>query len=93
MLPNRIPAIFNIIPNICSIFSPLLLIAANESDLLDIYPANTMLWPYFRKNEVFIVGIAKGYEEAVELACHIVAEVYTDTGNFDVKGFILKRQQ
>ena len=28
----------------------LITLAANESDLLDIYPANTMLWPYFRKN-------------------------------------------
>lgn len=71
----------------------LIALAVNEADLLDIYPANTMLWPYFRKNETFIVGIARGYEEAVELACHIVAEVYTDTGGFDVRSFILKRQR
>lgn len=69
----------------------LITLASNEANLLDIYPANTMLWPYFRKKEILIVGIAVGYEEAVELACHIVAEVYSGTGSFDVRGYIEER--
>lgn len=66
----------------------LLTLAANEKNLLDIYPANTMLWPYFQKSDILIIGIARGYEEAVELACHIVAEVYTATGGFAVRDYI-----
>ena len=70
----------------------LITIASNEANLLDIYPANTMLWPYFRRKEILIVGIAKGYEEAVELACHIVAEVYTATGGFAVRRYIEEQE-
>ena len=66
-------------------------LASNEANLLDIYPANAMLWPYFRKKEILIVGIAGSYEEALELACHIVAEVYSGTGSFDVRGYIRER--
>lgn len=69
----------------------LITLAANAANLLDIYPANTMLWHYFRKKELMIVGIARGYEEAVRLACDIVSEVYSDTGSFDVRGYIEKR--
>lgn len=70
----------------------LITLASNEANLLDIYPANTMLWPYFRKNNVLIIGIAKGYEEAVELACHIVAEVYTATAGFDIRSYIREQE-
>ena len=66
----------------------LITLASNEANLLDIYPANTMLWKHFYRPELLVVGIAKGYEEAVELACHIVAEVYTDTGGFDVRSYL-----
>ena len=71
----------------------LITIASNAQNLLDIYPANTMLLRYFRKKDIFVLGIAHGYEEAVELACHIVAQVYTDTGAFDIRSYIRKRQE
>lgn len=66
----------------------LLTFPSNEQNLLDIYPANAMLWPYFRRKDIFVIGIAKGYEEALELACHIVTEVYANTGKFDIRGYI-----
>lgn len=69
----------------------LITIASNKKNLLDIYPSNTMLWNYFKQSDVLIVGIAKGYDEAVELACRIVTEVYERTGGFDVRSYIRER--
>ena len=63
-------------------------LASNEKNLLDIYPANTMLWHYFYKSSILIVGIAGSHEEAVELACQIVTQVYQDTGSFNVRSYI-----
>lgn len=70
----------------------LITLASNEANLLDIYPANSMLWQYFRKSDLLIIGIAKGYEEATELACHILAEVYTATAGFDVRNYVRERE-
>ncbi len=66
----------------------LITLATNEKNLLDIYPANTMLWHYFYKSSILIVGIAGSHEEAVELACQIVTQVYQDTGSFNVRSYI-----
>ena len=66
----------------------LITLATNEKNLLDIYTANTMLWRYFYKSDILIVGIARGHEEAVELACHIIAQVFRDTGDFNVRDYI-----
>ena len=33
----------------------LITLATNEKNLLDIYPANTMLWHYFYKSSILIV--------------------------------------
>ncbi len=65
----------------------LITLATNEKNLLDIYPANTMLWRYFYKSSILIVGIAGNHEEAVELACHMIAQVYRETGGFDVRDY------
>lgn len=63
-------------------------LAQNQYDLLDIYPAYVLLQKYFQKQEYFIVGIAKGYKEALEVVTRIVMEVYTQTGTFDIKKYI-----
>lgn len=70
--------------------SYLITLPSNEQNLLDIYPANAMLWRYFRRSDIFVLGIAKGYDEATELACRIVEEVYRNTGAFDIRGYIEK---
>lgn len=66
-------------------------LASNSANLLDIYPANQLLFPYFRKQDYFIVGIARGYEEAAELAFRIIVSVYKATGSFAVKEYFEKQ--
>jgi len=59
-------------------------------NLLDLYPAFTLLQPYYKKQDLLVVGIAADYEDAVRLSGRIVAEVYKKTGGFDVSGFLFK---
>ncbi len=65
-------------------------LALNGTDLLDIYAGKDMCWKYFRKKEIWVIGIANGYNEAVELACQILTELYIETGSFHIKRFILE---
>lgn len=65
---------------------------SNDKNLLDIISTNQLLWPYFRKrkvrSQIYVIGIAKGQEEAFELVRTIVDETYTNTGGFDIKGYL-----
>lgn len=64
-------------------------LASNENNLLDIMNSSVLLQPYYKKNSVFIVGIACGYEEALEVIQEIISEVYEKTGFFDVRSYLL----
>ena len=68
--------------------------AANGKDLLDILQALQLcgeqeaLWSRLTGREPLILGIAWGYQDALELAGRMVDEVYRATGAFDVKAYL-----
>lgn len=62
--------------------------ASNEKNLLDIYPAITLKQPYYKKQDLLIVGVAADYADAAMLAGRIVGDVYKKTGGYDVTGFL-----
>lgn len=66
-------------------------LASNECNLLDIIPAQELLQKGYPKKEMHVVGLAKGYDEAVEIAVSIVDEVYHNTGAFDVRSYLARR--
>lgn len=70
----------------------LITLAANPNNLLDIYSANFLLQPDFKKanvtEDVYVIGIAKGKEEAFEVVKNIISDVYTNTGGFEVKKYL-----
>ena len=61
--------------------------ASNPNNLLMIMDANELLFPHYRKTNVCIVGLAKGKDEAVELVHEMIMEVYTKTGDFNVRAY------
>lgn len=63
-------------------------LASNEQNLLDIIPARELMQKGYPKQGLYIVGLAKGYEEAVEVAASIVDEVYRATGSFAVRSYL-----
>lgn len=63
------------------------------SNQLEIYACNQFLQRDYPKTDYFIVGIVKGYEDAIELVEEITREVYNETMGADIRGYILRREQ
>lgn len=58
--------------------------ASNRDNLLDIIPANVLLQKAYPKEDMHIIGLAKGYYDALELVKDIVEETYLNTGGVDI---------
>jgi len=67
----------------------LITLASNENNLLDIFDSSLLLQPHFKNEDLFIVGIAYGYDEAVEVATKIIEELYQKTGDFKIRQFLI----
>ncbi len=66
----------------------LLTFPTNQKNLLDIIPANLLLQPYYKKRNLFILGIAQGKEEALELFARLVEKIYLETGTVKIIDYI-----
>lgn len=66
-------------------------LASNEKNLLDIIPSWELLQKGYPKQKLYIIGLAKGYEEAVEVAVSIVDMVYKKTGGFAIKSYLKEK--
>ena len=60
--------------------------AANGEDQLDILSS-----AWLRRKLPMIYGIAKGYEEAVDLVVQMAEETYRETGNGDILRYLKSR--
>jgi len=66
-------------------------LASNPENLLDIIPSWELLQKRYPKKDMYIIGLAGNYEEALLLAGQIVQEVFVHTKGFDVRSYIQKR--
>ena len=70
----------------------LIMLPSNQNNVLDIISANYVLQPHFKKKtykeDLYVVGLAKGQGEAMELVRDIVDEVYNKTGGFDIAEYL-----
>lgn len=71
----------------------LLILASNEKNQLEICHTALFLQPDYPKKEYFVVGIANGYEEAIELVEQIAREVYNKTDGADIRSYITAKDQ
>lgn len=69
----------------------LITFAANGKDIFDILSSAWLKQKAVRKNLPTIVGIASGYDEAVELASEIVMEAYRETGELQVVRYLMEK--
>ena len=58
------------------------------SNQLEILHCANLKQPYYRKYPPFIIGIAAGRTEAVELVQRLVQEAYDRTGSGDVRAYL-----
>lgn len=70
----------------------LITLSDNPDNLLEVYAANILLQPYFKKkahhDKIYVVGLAKGYLEALEVVRLVIDEVYQNTGTFDIRKYL-----
>ena len=60
---------------------------SNSSNLLDILPTAELLFPYYKKQELLVYGLAKGREEAENLVVSILEDVYRETDGLCCKEY------
>lgn len=61
--------------------------ASHPDNLFDIMDANELLFPHYKDRQFYIVGLARGKQEAYELVQGMLMEVYKKTGKFDVRTY------
>ncbi|WP_346663698.1 hypothetical protein [uncultured Merdimonas sp.] len=71
----------------------LILLPENDKNQLEILNSALLLQPSYPDRDLFVVGIAKGYEEALELVEEIAKEVYNETEGADIRSYILRKEQ
>lgn len=67
--------------------------ASNSRNLLDIIPSWELMQKSYPKRDMKIIGLAQGYEEALELVRRIVDETYQHTGSVDVWSYLREERR
>ena len=62
--------------------------ASNKENLLDIIPAIELLQKAYPKKHMQIIGMARGYAEALDVVQQIIEETYHETGDVDVWSYL-----
>ena len=60
---------------------------SNEQNLFDILPATELLFPYYKRQELLVYGLAKGKGEAEELLLTMLEDMYRETEGFCCKEY------
>ena len=63
--------------------------AKNPADQLDIFDARQLIQPHYKKEEFLILGIAAGYEEALQLIEQITGECLDARGDCNLREYLL----
>lgn len=69
----------------------LITLSDNPGNLLEIIPAAMLLQKSYYAICPEIIGMAKGKDNAIDLASAIVKEIYAATGAFEVKEYLKNR--
>lgn len=72
-------------------FSVYVIALSMTEDQLDIFHCAHLKQKYFDRDNLFIVGLAGGYYEAVDLVVKMAQQVVDETGDADIKGYIRER--
>lgn len=71
----------------------LIALTKNEANHLEIFNSVLLVQKAMLKDDLFIVGIASGYTESLELVEKITQEVYDETSGVDIRNYILQKQR
>ena len=70
----------------------LITLTKNKKNHMEIFHSVLLMQKAVAKEDLFVVGMANGYFEALELVEKIAQEVYDETGGADIRNYILQKQ-
>lgn len=68
-------------------------LASNPENLFDIFHAAMLKQPGFYKQNPYVVGIASGYVDALELTQCMIEDIYRETQSFRVREYFGMSEQ
>lgn len=68
-------------------------LSQGEQNHLEFFSSMLLKQHVFQDAGLFVVGIANGYDEALSITEEITDQVYQETGEADIRRFILERQK
>lgn len=71
----------------------LITLSRGEQNHLEFFSALLLKQPVFDQAELFVIGIANGYDDALYLVEEITQEVLEQTGGTNLRGYITARQE
>lgn len=64
-----------------------------KQNQLEIYNSALFKQQDYPKKDLFVVGLAKGYDTALELVEEITRTVYNETKGADIRSYILEKER
>ena len=71
----------------------LLVLTEEGENQLEFYSASLLRQGMLYEEDIFVVGLASGYEDAVYLVEEITREVYEKTGDVDIRSYIRDQEK
>ncbi len=71
----------------------LIVLPNRPEDQLEIIETSQLRQKQYPEKDFFVVGIAKDQGDAIKMVAEIVEEVYNETGETDVRSYILRKEQ
>lgn len=70
-----------------------IVLSTNEKNHLEFFDTALLRQEIFKKEDLFLIGIAEGYSGSLKLIEKITQEVLKESGGTDIRGYLLKKQK
>lgn len=64
-----------------------IVLSEKPDEMFEIYPSYVFMQAHIKEQDVFVVGVARGYTHSIRLVRTMLEDVYEATGGFDVKTY------
>ena len=67
-------------------------LASNPQKMLDIIAANELLFKHYKRNDIYIIGLARTKTGAVSLVVKIIEEIYRKTNDVKIREYFREKE-
>ena len=69
-----------------------IMLANDGHNLMEIISCNEFIFDYYRKKDMFVLGLSSSYKNAVTIVTSIIMQVYNETGTCDVRDYFSRER-